>query len=261
MHPTYGELRPVTPLASVLLEPNPSPMTLEGTNTWVLRAPDEEDCVVVDPGDDDPEHLERVAGHGPVALVLLTHRHHDHAARRAALRAAHGRPGAGAGPVAGAGLRSARRGRRRGGRGLRAARAGDARAHVGLAVVPARRPGDGARGAHRRHRARPRHHRHRPPGRRAGALPRLAAPARRAGRRHDRAPRARPRAARRPVRRRGTTSRTGRSAWTRCGRRWNCSARTRSPRQVVEHVYADVDEVLWAAAELSVRAQLEYLRG
>ena len=34
-----------------------------------------------------------------------------------------------------------------------------------------------------------------------------------------------------------------------------------SPRQVVEHVYTDVDEVLWAAAELSVRAQLEYLRG
>jgi hypothetical protein len=26
-------------------------------------------------------------------------------------------------------------------------------------------------------------------------------------------------------------------------------------------VYADVDEVLWGAAELSVRAQLEYLRG
>jgi glyoxylase-like metal-dependent hydrolase (beta-lactamase superfamily II) len=80
MHPAYGELRAVTPLASVLLEHNPSPMTLEGTNTWVLRAPGEEGCVVVDPGDDDPQHLERVAAHGPVALVLLTHRHHDHAA-------------------------------------------------------------------------------------------------------------------------------------------------------------------------------------
>jgi glyoxylase-like metal-dependent hydrolase (beta-lactamase superfamily II) len=33
-----------------------------------------------------------------------------------------------------------------------------------------------------------------------------------------------------------------------------------SPRQVVEHVYVDVDPVLWGAAELSVRAQLEYLR-
>jgi glyoxylase-like metal-dependent hydrolase (beta-lactamase superfamily II) len=33
------------------------------------------------------------------------------------------------------------------------------------------------------------------------------------------------------------------------------------PRRVVEHVYADVDPVLWGAAELSVRAQLAYLRG
>ena len=34
-----------------------------------------------------------------------------------------------------------------------------------------------------------------------------------------------------------------------------------TPRQVVEHVYIDVDPVLWGAAELSVRAQLDYLRG
>ena len=31
-------------------------------------------------------------------------------------------------------------------------------------------------------------------------------------------------------------------------------------RQVVEHVYRDVDESLWKAAESSVRAQLAYLR-
>ena len=54
-------------------------MTLEGTNTWVLRAPDAPDCVVIDPGEDDERHLRAVAAHGPVALVLLTHRHHDHA--------------------------------------------------------------------------------------------------------------------------------------------------------------------------------------
>lgn len=33
------------------------------------------------------------------------------------------------------------------------------------------------------------------------------------------------------------------------------------PRRVVEIVYADVDPVLWGAAELSVRAQLAYLQG
>lgn len=78
-HPAYGTLRPVTPLASVLLAENPSPMTLEGTNTWVLRAPGVEGCVVIDPGEDDEPHLRRVAAHGPVDQVLLTHRHHDHA--------------------------------------------------------------------------------------------------------------------------------------------------------------------------------------
>jgi glyoxylase-like metal-dependent hydrolase (beta-lactamase superfamily II) len=33
-----------------------------------------------------------------------------------------------------------------------------------------------------------------------------------------------------------------------------------TPRQIVEHVYADVDPSVWDAAELSVRAQLEYLQ-
>ena len=77
--PAYGVLRPVTPLAAVLLAENPSPMTLDGTNTWVVRAPGEEACVVIDPGEDDDVHLRRVAAQGPVALVLLTNRHHDHA--------------------------------------------------------------------------------------------------------------------------------------------------------------------------------------
>jgi glyoxylase-like metal-dependent hydrolase (beta-lactamase superfamily II) len=91
-HPAYGELRPVTALASVLLARNPSPMTLDGTNTWLLRAPDHEACVVVDPGEDDAEHLALVAGCGPVELVLLTHRHHDHAGGAARFAALTGAP-------------------------------------------------------------------------------------------------------------------------------------------------------------------------
>jgi hypothetical protein len=31
-------------------------------------------------------------------------------------------------------------------------------------------------------------------------------------------------------------------------------------RQIVEHVYTDVDEKLWPHAEWSVQAQLDYLR-
>ncbi|MBW4719765.1 MBL fold metallo-hydrolase [Saccharothrix obliqua] len=79
MTPAYGRLREVTPFASVVLAENPSVMTLEGTNTWVLRAPGSSSCVVVDPGPLDREHLARVAAHGPVDVVLLTHGHADHA--------------------------------------------------------------------------------------------------------------------------------------------------------------------------------------
>ena len=39
------------------------------------------------------------------------------------------------------------------------------------------------------------------------------------------------------------------------------SATTPPTRQIVEHVYTDVDEKLWEAAEWSVQAQLNYLRG
>ena len=77
-HPAYGELRSVTPWASVVLEDNPGPMTLDGTNTWILRAPDSESCVVVDPGYEDVPHLERVAACGPVSSILITHQHADH---------------------------------------------------------------------------------------------------------------------------------------------------------------------------------------
>lgn len=77
-HPAYGTLRAVTRYASVLLAHNPSPMTLDGTNTWLVRAPGSTDHVVIDPGPADRDHLHRVADQGPVSLVLLTHHHPDH---------------------------------------------------------------------------------------------------------------------------------------------------------------------------------------
>ncbi|WP_016696645.1 MBL fold metallo-hydrolase [Actinoalloteichus spitiensis] len=79
-HPAYGRRRAVADVASVWLANNPSAMTLEGTNTWVLRAPGARSCVVVDPGPADEEHLRRVGEESPVDLVLLTHGHHDHSA-------------------------------------------------------------------------------------------------------------------------------------------------------------------------------------
>jgi glyoxylase-like metal-dependent hydrolase (beta-lactamase superfamily II) len=77
-HPAYGRLRAVTDTASVLLADNPGLMTLEGTNTWVLRGSGSDELVIVDPGPDDDEHIPRIASLGRIALVLISHRHADH---------------------------------------------------------------------------------------------------------------------------------------------------------------------------------------
>ena len=67
-----------TTLARVVLAPNAGPMTLDGTNSFVLRAPGSESVVVVDPGPSDAGHLASLAGFGRVELVLVTHNHLDH---------------------------------------------------------------------------------------------------------------------------------------------------------------------------------------
>lgn len=79
-HPAYGKVRQVTPTAAVLLADNPSQMTLDGTNTWLLRAPDSDSFVVVDPGPKDKKHTAAIvdATGGQIALTLITHHHHDH---------------------------------------------------------------------------------------------------------------------------------------------------------------------------------------
>lgn len=69
----------VTERASFVLAANPGIMTLEGTNTWILREPGAERSVVVDPGPGDEAHLHAVLrAAGEVGLVLVTHRHFDH---------------------------------------------------------------------------------------------------------------------------------------------------------------------------------------
>jgi len=84
-------MRQVTATAGVVLAPNPGPMTLDGTNTWVLRDAGASACVVIDPGPLHEQHLAAVASCGPVASILLTHGHVDHsegAARLAELTGA-----------------------------------------------------------------------------------------------------------------------------------------------------------------------------
>jgi glyoxylase-like metal-dependent hydrolase (beta-lactamase superfamily II) len=77
-HPAYGVLRPVTATASVLLCNNPGLLTLEGTNTWVLRGPGSDEMVIVDPGPDDADHIAKIAELGKIPLVLISHKHDDH---------------------------------------------------------------------------------------------------------------------------------------------------------------------------------------
>ncbi|GAA1113117.1 MBL fold metallo-hydrolase [Kribbella jejuensis] len=69
----------VTDYATLVRADNPGLMTLDGTNTWILRAPDSDRSVVVDPGPLLEDHLRAVLeAAGQVAVVLLTHKHPDH---------------------------------------------------------------------------------------------------------------------------------------------------------------------------------------
>lgn len=79
-----GSLEQLDEITTVVLAPNPSPMTLDGTNTYLLGAAGKGEVVVVDPGPDILEHRTAVeaaaAGRGAViTAVVLTHHHADHA--------------------------------------------------------------------------------------------------------------------------------------------------------------------------------------
>lgn len=74
----------LTQRAECVLCPNPGPMTLDGTNTWVVGEPGSSEVAIIDPGPLDEGHLQAVLEHVAasgrrVALTLLTHHHLDHA--------------------------------------------------------------------------------------------------------------------------------------------------------------------------------------
>ena len=80
-----GELERLSARIARILAPNPSPMTLTGTNTYLVG---QTEIAVIDPGPDLPEHVEAIVAAlrqlGRPAISLVTHRHDDHlpAARR-----------------------------------------------------------------------------------------------------------------------------------------------------------------------------------
>ena len=90
--PQRGAALPVRPGIRRLVAPNLSAMTYWGTNTYLVDTPG--GVLVIDPGPDDPTHVESIAAAAGASIlaILLTHTHHDHWGAVAALRARTGAP-------------------------------------------------------------------------------------------------------------------------------------------------------------------------
>lgn len=95
-----GQAIQLEPLVLRVLAPNPSPYTYTGTETYVVGG---ERLAVIDPGPDDPAHLDAlvtaIAGR-TVEAILCTHTHRDHSPASRVLKAATGAPIIGCAPLA-----------------------------------------------------------------------------------------------------------------------------------------------------------------
>ena len=94
----YGEPRELAPGVVRIVANNPSPFTFKGTNTYIVGTGDE--VALIDPGPDDPAHLEAILktiGGRRLTHILITHTHHDHTDGLPALLAATGAKTAGFG--------------------------------------------------------------------------------------------------------------------------------------------------------------------
>lgn len=94
-----GEALAVGPLVTRVLAPNPSPFTYTGTQTYLVGT---EVLAVIDPGPDDPRHMDAllaaIAGR-PVQAILCTHTHRDHSPAAAPLKALTGAEIVGCAPL------------------------------------------------------------------------------------------------------------------------------------------------------------------
>ncbi|HEX9953791.1 MAG TPA: MBL fold metallo-hydrolase [Allosphingosinicella sp.] len=95
-----GRIERVAPLVRRLLAPNPSAFTYTGTQVFIVG---EGEVAVIDPGPDDPAHVQALlaALEGErVAAILCTHTHRDHSPATRPLAAATGAPIVGCAPLA-----------------------------------------------------------------------------------------------------------------------------------------------------------------
>ena len=97
--PQPGRPCRVSALVTALLAPNPGPFTCTGTQTHLVAAGGA--VIVIDPGPEDPRHLDALLaaiGSRPVSHILVTHTHRDHSPLAAALARRTGAPVLGFGP-------------------------------------------------------------------------------------------------------------------------------------------------------------------
>jgi glyoxylase-like metal-dependent hydrolase (beta-lactamase superfamily II) len=83
----YGRCDQVSPLIRRVIANNPGPFTYVGTGTYIVGR---DDVAVIDPGPDDPAHLEAILAAIPgerVTHILITHHHSDHSPLARALQA------------------------------------------------------------------------------------------------------------------------------------------------------------------------------
>jgi glyoxylase-like metal-dependent hydrolase (beta-lactamase superfamily II) len=93
-----GAMQQLTPLVRRIVAPNPSPFTYTGTCTYVVG---QGDVAVIDPGPDDPGHIQALLdalGTERVSQIVITHTHRDHSPGARLLQEATGAPIMGAGP-------------------------------------------------------------------------------------------------------------------------------------------------------------------
>jgi len=95
---SYGEVQQVSPLVRRVVARNPSAFTFHGTGTYIIG---KGEVAVIDPGPDDPQHVEAImaAIRGEsVSHIFITHTHRDHSPAAAALKRLTGAPTLGFGP-------------------------------------------------------------------------------------------------------------------------------------------------------------------
>lgn len=96
----YGQVERLSPLVRRVLARNPSPFSYTGTGTYIVG---NGTVAVIDPGPDEPAHLDALLdalGDETVSHIVVTHTHRDHSPAAIPLKAATGAPVVGCAPLA-----------------------------------------------------------------------------------------------------------------------------------------------------------------